>query len=213
VPRTSATYAFPTAKTSATLRVLKSCRSLSSLEMDNTRISDLVLTEAAASMRDRNRLARALLPSEWPEVGLRVVAYDCANVTWPGVREVLSRNADITRPSGGKAAATYPRESISLKCFYNWQSTAEEHTKRVLKEEFNAAARLEWKWADWVMLNEEAGIGGAGARGRRRRAREAQMIHADEEEGGAGATGNVGRRRRGRSGSGSCVVLWAFRCA
>jgi F-box/leucine-rich repeat protein 2/20 len=189
------------------LPVLKSCRSLSSLEMDNTRISDLVLTEAAASMRNRNRLARALSPSECPEVGLRIVAYDCANVTWTGVREVLSRNAEITRPSGGKAAATYPREIISLKCFYNWQPTVEEHTKRVLKGEFNAAARLERKWADWMMLNEEAGMGGAGARRRRRRAREAQMMHADEEEGGAGTTGGVGRRRRARSGPGSCVVM------
>lgn len=191
------------------LPVLKACNRLSSLEMDNTRISDLVLTEAASSMRIRNRSGRGLRASERPEVGLRIVAYDCANVTWTGVREVLSRNAEITRPSA-KAVyqhATYPSEIISLKCFYNWQPTVEEHTKRVLRGDFAAAARLERKWADWMMLNEEAGVGGAGARRRRRRAREAQMMHADEEEGGAGVTGGVGRRRRARSGPGGCVVM------
>lgn len=191
------------------LPVLKACSKLSSLEMDNTRISDLVLTEAAASMRNRNRAARGLSGSERPEVGLRIVAYDCANVTWTGVREVLSRNAEISRPSPNSASqtATYPREIISLKCFYNWQPTVEEHTKRVLRGDFAAAARLERKWADWMMLNEEAGMGGAGARRRRRRAREAQLMHADEEEGGAGVTGGVGRRRRARSGPGGCVVM------
>lgn len=191
------------------LPILKACPQLSNLEMDNTRISDLVLIEAAASMRDRNRHARALTGSERPHVGLRVVAYDCANVTWTGVREVLSRNAEITKPSAKSPikVASYPREIIGLKCFYNWQPTVEEHTKRVLRGDFAAAARLERKWADWMMLNEEAGVGGAGARRRRRRAREAQMMHADEEEGGAGATGGVGRRRRARSGPGGCVVM------
>ncbi|KAF2032417.1 RNI-like protein [Setomelanomma holmii] len=191
------------------LPVLKVCSKLASLEMDNTRISDLVLTEAAASMRNRNRTARGLTASERPEVGLRIVAYDCANVTWTGVREVLSRNAEITRPAPNAIDrnATYPREIISLKCFYNWQPTVEEHTKRVLRGDFAAAARLERKWADWMMLNEEAGVGGAGARRRRRRAREAQMMHADEEESGAGVTGGIGRRRRARSGPGGCVVM------
>ncbi|KAF2680411.1 RNI-like protein [Lentithecium fluviatile CBS 122367] len=192
------------------LPVLKACPKLSSLEMDNTRISDLVLAEAAACIRTRNRSARALTGSERPSIGLRIVAYDCANVTWTGVREVLSRNAEITRPSptSPSTTPTYPREIIGLKCFYNWQPTVEEHTKRVLRGDFSAAARLERKWADWMMLNEEAGMGGAGARRRRRRAREAQLMHADEEEGGAGvATGGLGRRRRARSGPGGCIVM------
>jgi F-box/leucine-rich repeat protein 2/20 len=191
------------------LPVLKACTRLTSLEMDNTRISDLVLTEAASGLRNRNRAARGLTSSERPEVGLRIEAYDCANVTWTGVREVLSRNAEITRPSAKSTskAATYPREIIKLKCFHNWQPTVEEHTKRVLRGDFAAAARLERKWADWMMLNEEAGVGGAGARRRRRRAREAQLMHADEEEGGAGATGGIGRRRRARSGPGGCIVM------
>jgi F-box/leucine-rich repeat protein 2/20 len=192
--------------------VLKSCANLTSLDMDNTRVSDLVLTEAAAMVQTRNRLAgRGLTASERPSIGLRLVAYDCANITWTGVREVLSRNAEITRPAPAAAAAgqtqpTYPREIIQMKCFYNWQPTVEEHTKRVLKGDFQAAARLERKWADWMMANEEAGAGGAGNRRRRRRAREAQMMHADEEEGGMAGTG-VGRRRRARSGPAGCVVM------
>ena len=191
------------------LPVLKSCTTLTSLEMDNTRISDLVLTEAAVSMRNRNRLTRALSGSERPEIGLRIVAYDCANVTWTGVREVLSRNAEISRPlpNASCQAITYPREVIGLKCFYSWQPTVEEHTKRVLRGDFAAAARLERKWTDWMMMNEEAGVGGAGARRRRRRAREAQMMHADEEEGGTGTAGGIGRRRRARSGPGGCLVM------
>lgn len=192
------------------LPVLKACSNLYSLEMDNTRISDLVLAEAVSCIRNRNRHARASTGRERPTIGLRIVAYDCANVTWTGVREVLSRNAEISRPSPGSQSSTpsYPREIISLKCFYNWQPTVEEHTKRVLRGDFAAAARLERKWADWMMMNEEAGVGGAGARRRRRRAREAQMMHADEEEGGIGVgTGGIGRRRRARSGPGGCSVM------
>jgi F-box/leucine-rich repeat protein 2/20 len=192
------------------LPVLKSCSRLASLDMDNTRISDLVLAEAASVIRTRNRSARPLTGSDRPTVGLRIVAFDCANVTWTGVREVLSRNAEITRPSASSVntTPTYPREIIGLKCFYNWQPTVEEHTKRVLRGDFAAAGRLERKWADYMMLNEEAGMNGAGGRRRRRRAREAQLLHADEEEGGAaGGVGGVGRRRRARSGPGGCVVM------
>jgi F-box/leucine-rich repeat protein 2/20 len=192
------------------LPVLKACSKLSSLEMDNTRISDLVLAEAASSIRNRNRGTRGLTGSERPHIGLRIIAYDCANVTWTGVREVLSRNAEISRPSATSASTTptYPREIIGLKCFYNWQPTVEEHTKRVLRGDFAAAGRLERKWAEWMVLNEEAGVGGAGGRRRRRRAREAQLLHADEEEGGAGVvTVGGARRRRARSGPGGCLVM------
>lgn len=200
------------------LQVIKNCPRLSSLVLDNTRISDLVLTEAAASIRARNRLARGLTASQRPTVGLRIDAYDCANVTWTGVREVLSRNAEIMRPSRPAALSadgpptamlppTYPSQIIRLKCFYNWQPTVEEHTKRVLRGDFSAAARLERKWAEWMMLNEEAGVGGAGGRRRRRRAREAMMVANDEEDLGAGMGVGVGRRRRARSGPGGCTVM------
>ncbi|KAL2053902.1 hypothetical protein ABVK25_005831 [Lepraria finkii] len=173
---------------SGMLQVVKSCQQLRTLFMDNTRISDLVLTEAAAQVRARDHVA-PVLPDGLPKVGLHLVVYDCQNVTWTGVREVLSRNTEPNR-----------REVISLKCFYGYQDTVNEHMKRVLKGDAKAASRLERKWADYMVANEEAGAQGAGARRRRRRLREAAMVHADEEEGGP-----RGGRRRARSGG--CTVM------
>lgn len=105
------------------LPILKACSELRSLDMDNTRISDLVLAEAATMVRQRSGrvaappLQRATtwdgalavrhgagrsLPSSSPakpKVGLRMSVYDCQNVTWTGIREVLSRNAEIRCPT------------------------------------------------------------------------------------------------------------------
>ena len=208
------------------LNVLKKCINLRSLDMDNTRISDLTLAEAATLVRSRT--PRSSCNLDKPNVGLRLVAYDCQNVSWTGIREVLSRNAEVITSRSTAAASssfdnigenavtsshpsatrTYPAEIIQLKCFYNWQPTVEEHTKRVLKANFAAANRLEKKWAEFMVAQEEAGAGGAGARRRRRRAREAQMMHADEEgEGGNGTGGAVGGGRRRRARSGGCLVM------
>lgn len=173
---------------SGMLQLLKTCPKLRTIFMDNTRISDLVLTEAAAQVRARDRTTPAS-PSSPPTVSLHLVVYDCQNVTWTGVREVLSRNTEANR-----------REVISLKCFYGYQDTVNEHMKRVLKGEAKAAGRLERKWAEYMIASEEAGAHGAGARRRRRRLREAAMVHADEEEGGP-----RGGRRRARSGG--CIVM------
>ncbi|EMR66540.1 putative f-box domain-containing protein [Eutypa lata UCREL1] len=181
------------------LPVMKKCVSLKSVDLDNTRVGDLVLTEAAAMVR--SRATRTSTRSSRPRIGLHMVVYDCSMVTWTGVREILSWNAEIRQPSGG--TPTYPTEVIGLKCFYGWQQTVEQHTQRVLKGDFAAAARLERKWADYMQAVEEAGAMGAGVRRRRRRAREAQILHADEEEGGAGAAG----RRRARTMAASCSVM------
>jgi F-box/leucine-rich repeat protein 2/20 len=204
------------------LPILKNCTKLESLDMDNTRVSDLSLAEAAAMVRAR--ATRTTLKQQ-PSVGLRLAAYDCQNVTWTGIREVLSRNAEVLRrtlPSStplslstetasptAQPTRTYPTQIIQLKCFYNYQPTVEEHTKRVLRGDFSAATRLERKWAMFMIAQEEAGASGAGARRRRRRAREAQMMHADEEDGGLNAGGNgvVGGGRRRRARSGGCAVM------
>ena len=236
---------------SGMLPVLKTCTNLRSLEMDNTRISDLVLTEAAAMMRQR--VPRTVIQGRpnvvfTPNVGLRLVAYDCQNVTWTGVREVLSRNAEVfasthamelppleknVAPSPASSSVevlpsrtptpppaprihivrstSYPSEVIQLKCFYTYQPTVEEHTKRILCGNFLAARRLERKWADFMIAQEEAGAAGAGSRRRRRRAREAQMMHADEEDPsgtGGGLVGvGVGGGRRRRARSGGCATM------
>ena len=173
---------------SGMLQVVKSAPQLRTLFMDNTRVSDLVLTEAAAQVRARDRVA-PVSPNVPPTVGLHLVVYDCQNVTWTGVREILSRNTEPNR-----------REVISLKCFYGYQDTVNEHMKRVLRGDAKAASRLERKWGDYMVANEEAGAQGAGARRRRRRLREAAMVHADEEEGGP-----RGGRRRARSGG--CAIM------
>jgi F-box/leucine-rich repeat protein 2/20 len=202
------------------LSILKNCTELESLDMDNTRVSDLSLAEAAAMVRAR--ATRTTLKQQ-PLVGLRLAAYDCQNVTWTGIREVLSRNAEVIRqtlPSSAplsqstetappQPTRTYPTQIIQLKCFYNYQPTVEEHTKRVLRGDFSAATRLERKWACFMIAQEEAGASGAGARRRRRRAREAQIMHADEEDGGVngGANGGVGGGRRRRARSGGCAVM------
>ncbi|KAI9824153.1 MAG: hypothetical protein M1819_000916 [Sarea resinae] len=196
------------------LPVIKRGVRLQNLDMDNTRISDLVLIEAASTIRQRSRPSHSKVSR--PTVGLRMVVYDCQNVTWTGIREVLSRNAEIKRPALPNNSPTpsppppsYPTEIIQLKCFYGWQMTVEEHTKRVLRGDLAAASRLERKWAEYMMANEEAGAVGAGGRRRRRRAREAAMMHADEEEAGGeagfGGLGGSGRRRRARSGG--CAVM------
>jgi F-box and leucine-rich repeat protein 2/20 len=184
------------------LPVIRACTSLQSADLDNTKISDLVLVEAASMIRARS--SRTTCAKSRPRIGLKMVVFDCQNVTWTGIREVLSRNSEVKKPTGAQLGVTYPTEIIALKCFYGWQGTHDEHLKRVLKGDLPAAGRLERKWAEYMMANEEAGAGGAGLRRRRRRAREAQMMHADEEEGGVGM-GGIGRRRRARSNG--CSIM------
>jgi F-box/leucine-rich repeat protein 2/20 len=231
------------------LPVVRACTALRTVYLDNTRVSDLVLAEAAGVVRERvgKGAGRRGSLGRGPVVSLNMVVYDCPNVTWTGVREVLSRNADvpvvrgegkgkgkervveveveeaeeggdgegggrprnITTTTSSATAPPAPAEIIGLKCFYGWQMTVDEHTKRVLRGDFAAARRLERKWADYMQANEEAGTVGAGIRRRRRRAREALMVHNEEEGGGDGAGegggATVGGRRRARTTV--CVVM------
>jgi F-box/leucine-rich repeat protein 2/20 len=216
------------------LQIMKHCPKLRSVEMDNTRVSDLTLMEASFRVRKRG------YGEDMPKIGLRLVVFDCANVTWAGIKEVLSSNAYIPRTRKSSAnpivsvtqtsldsdsatstafvtptstpspSPTFPAEIIQLKCFYGWQMTVDEHTKRVLRGDLNAASRLDRKWADYMMATEEAGAAGAGARRRRRRAREAERLYnADEDEDdsyGVGGVSALGGRRR-RAQSGGCTVM------
>lgn len=236
------------------LPIIRECTALSTLELDNTRISDLVLIEAASAIRARPAGTQCVDKTgrKIPRVALSMVVYDCQNVTWIGIREILSRNTQArgskptampqlnlntsisqlqllnasqlsmpapASPSSAALAYTpdYPTQIIALKVFYGYQPTVLEHTRRCMRGDFAAAARLERKWAEFMVASEEAGApGGFGPGGfglftgvagrrRRRRIREAAMMHADEEdEGGVG--GGVGRRRRARSGGG-CAVM------
>ncbi|PYI18282.1 F-box domain protein [Aspergillus violaceofuscus CBS 115571] len=219
-----------------TLPVMKNCLSLRSVEMDNTRVSDLTLMEASLRVRKRG------YGENPPQIGLRLVVFDCGNVTWAGVKEVLSSNAFIPRSRkppqtisvvaqtveqgqvpGSPAMITssitppppppvYPNEIIHLKCFYGWQMTVNEHNKRVLRGDLAAANRLDRKWAEYMIATEEAGTGGSGTRRRRRRAREAERIYneVDEETAAYGVGGisalGAGRRRHTDSNTG-CTIM------
>ncbi|KAI6712644.1 hypothetical protein PZA11_005284 [Diplocarpon coronariae] len=184
------------------LPVIRACTSLRSIDMDNTKISDLVLAEAASMVRARS--ARTTCAVSRPRVSLVMVMYDCSNVTWTGIREVMSLNSEVRKLTGSQVGATYPTEIIRMKCFYGWQPTVDEHLRRVLIGDLAAAGRLERLWTEHMMRNEEAGAAGGNARRRRRRQRMAQMMHADEEEGGVGM-GGIGRRRRARSNG--CAIM------
>ena len=179
------------------LAVAKACPTINSIVMDNTRVSDLVLNEFAVQVWSRDRRSRlsalVQLPNTVttaaqqtpPEPVLHITAYDCANITWTGIRSILSHNTLGQR-----------NRIVTLKCFFGFQDTVNEHTKRVLAGNTAAAERLERKWAEYMIASEEAG----GGRRRRRRLREAAQVHADEEEGGP-----RGGRRRARSGG--CAVM------
>lgn len=180
--------------------VMQTCTNLRNIDLDNTRVSDLVLAEAAAMVMKRSQ--RSIENGTRPKLSLQMVVYDCQNVTWTGVREVLFRNTQVKAVSGQPGRVSYPTEMIGLKCFYGFQMTVDEHQKRVLRGDLASAGRLERKWADYMQATEEAGMTGAGYRRRRRRAREAQALHLDEEDGGFGPTG----RRRART-LGSCAVM------
>ncbi|KAH6850255.1 hypothetical protein B0I37DRAFT_390480 [Chaetomium sp. MPI-CAGE-AT-0009] len=229
------------------LPVMRACTRLRSVYMDNTRISDLVLAEAARMVHKRSTRRPPSTPGTSPlppVVSLSLAVYDCPSITWTGVREILHRNTTATNThEADKPAAesegstetetgaetdeplpsptstttshtttatkpTLPTEIIALKCFHGWQMTVDEHTKRVLRGDGAAAARLERKWADYMQANEEAGTGagGGGGRRRRRRAREAHTLHA-LEGGGGDAVGGVGVGGRRRARTTGCAVM------
>ena len=78
------------------LALLKSCTGLWSLEMDSTRISDLVLVEAAAMVSRRS--PRTIITADnpyVPTIGISLSVRDCFGVTWVGIREILSHNATV----------------------------------------------------------------------------------------------------------------------
>lgn len=109
------------------LPVVKACQNLKTLDLDNTKVSDLTLVEAAAQVNLRRAMPAMLRSITWDgvstigpsnagldgcrrtstgkgyrpskaKVALRMTVYDCPNVTWTGIREVLSRNAEVIRP-------------------------------------------------------------------------------------------------------------------
>lgn len=225
------------------ITLLQSCKGIQSLEMNNTDISDLVLVEATAMVRQRN--PRTVLADELPSqpiIGLSLSAYDCSNVTWTGVREILSHNTEAittTRTSrlpqperyrtGSSRRASdissspstsltqllpsssatphvhkslqraYPSQLITIfEDFYTSQRAVDEHTKRVLRCDLPAAQRLESRWIEFVMAQEEMEAGGGGKMFKKCKAREARMRLADEMSFSVRTKTSVWRKLRAR---------------
>ena len=184
-----------------------------------------------------------------PTIGLRLSVHECFEVTWIGIREILSRNAKVltkvqavelqqlaeqsarypkiatdvsTFPSSSTEQLTssrrasscahkipegsYPTEIIAIYIGLNrYQPIVHEHTNRVLRGEFSAAQRLEYKWAESIIAQESVGAGSVGSWRRRRRARKAQKIYAEEE--GRIAEYGVRASSRWSAQSGSCALM------
>ncbi|KAK6534210.1 hypothetical protein TWF281_005543 [Arthrobotrys megalospora] len=176
--------------------IIKNCTALRNLELDNTRITDAFLAEAATAVRSR---ASVNLISRKPRVGLRLVCFDCVNVNWTGIQSVLAANSTHTTDlkfgkSNKNSTNLAPcREVIHLKCYYGWQQTADQHLKLVLRGDMASAKWLEDRWADHMTSNEDTT---QSSRRRRRRAREAAMLDFDDN--------HDGRRRRR---TGGCSIM------
>jgi len=167
------------------MEILRKCEKLRVLEMDSTRVSDLSLAEAAQAVRGR---PLGVTPSpKSSHVALRLVCFDCANITWTGIREVLSRNSEFMEKNPDR------RGLIQLKCFYEYQRTVDEHTKLVLRRDIAKANLMETRWAEFMMASEEAGAN------RRRRRRTRDLALWDENLGWGGP------RRITRGGS--CSIM------
>ncbi|EWC44061.1 hypothetical protein DRE_01413 [Drechslerella stenobrocha 248] len=181
--------------------VIKNCPILRNVELDNTRITDTFLAEAATAVRQR--VSNGGSKSRKPRVGLRMVCFDCVNVNWTGVHSVLSANSTHTMDTkqkqkqkqgeGAGSNAGICREVIQLKCYYGWQQTADQHLKLVVRGDYASAKWLEDRWADHMTSNEDTA---QSSRRRRRRAREAALLDMDEN--------HDGRRRRR---TGGCSIM------
>ncbi|KAA8912768.1 hypothetical protein FN846DRAFT_897474 [Sphaerosporella brunnea] len=159
---------------SGMIEVLRKCDSLWNLEVDNTQISDFTLLEATRVLRERP-VTRPVTSCPTSHFGLRMVVFDCSNIRWTGVREVLNRNAEYMKTQPAQPGM------IRLKCYYEYQKTVDEHTKLVLRKDVEKADRLEREWAAYMMASQE------GSAGRRRR-----RAWGDEDDNGRRRSGRVG---------------------
>jgi len=220
--------------------LVQCCKGLRALSMDNTKVSDLTLIEAAAMVRQRNPrtvLTNSVrLPSQ-PTVGLSLTAHDCSEVTWRGVREILSHNIEVidstqtaplsrfescptcfpkrfsdinSSPSTSLErlplfSSTSPHTHDSAQHVYPTQlitifkdSYIDEHTRRVLCCDVSAAQRLERRWIEFVMVQEEMEAWGGGRIFKRRKARRAKMNLVEEMKSSIRTEVSVWKRLKAR---------------
>jgi F-box/leucine-rich repeat protein 2/20 len=120
------------------------------------------------------------------------------------------------RPAGPRTHEihedAYPTEIIAIYVGPNsyvgpnrYRPMVQEHTNRVLRGEFFAARRLEYKWAESVIAEEKVGASGMGSWRRRRRARKARRVYA--EEGGLTVSAGFGASTRWSAQNGGCAFM------
>jgi F-box/leucine-rich repeat protein 2/20 len=233
------------------LAMLQSCTDLWSLEMDSTPISNLVMIESALMVS--RRIHRTIIADDAlfiPNIGLSLGVHECFEVTWIGIREILSRNAKVitkikfvelqqsaeqptrspkkatdishflsssteqltsSRPAGPHTheiyEVAYPTEIIAIYIGFNRYQpmVVQEHTNRVLRGNFFAARRLEYKWAEFIIAEEKVGAGGMGSWRRRRGARKARRVYA--EEGVLTVSADFGSSTRWSAQNGDCAFM------
>jgi F-box/leucine-rich repeat protein 2/20 len=120
--------------------------------------------------------------------------------------EQLTSSRRANSHAHGILEDAYPKEIIAIYGGLNeHQPIVHEHTNRVLRGEFSAARRLEYKWAESIVTQERVGAGGVRSWRRRRRALKAQRIYVEEER----LTANAGSRASSRwsAQSGSCAFM------
>lgn len=115
------------------LPILKACPELKMLCCDNTRISNLVLMQASEEVRRRGNITKK---GQRPRKGMELIAFDCANVTWAGVREIMQGNCRVLpghRKSIVKPTLNSGHDSES-DCLQNHVSpSASQEIKRVIE--------------------------------------------------------------------------------
>ncbi|TGZ79102.1 RNI-like protein [Ascodesmis nigricans] len=125
---------------SGVIPLFRHCPLIRNIEMDNTLISDLTLIEATHFASER---AGGVVPHS-RERAMRLVVYDCPNVTWMGVREVMRRNAEA-------------RVLVRLKCCWEFQRVVDEHLEAVVAGEGGRAKRMLEVWGEGMRRGEEGG--------------------------------------------------------
>lgn len=164
---------------------------MSYVNVSQARAGDFTLEEIAMQIRKRPHTSESIKAT----VGLRIVIFDCPSISWQGIREILVRNS-ISRPG-----QTSHGQIVQIKCYYGWQMTVDEHTKRVLRGDLCSAEKLETKWAEHMIAVEDGQIG----RRRRRRGRNQNqnLQEADDNTNVLTSWRNGSRRRRGAS----CAIM------
>ncbi|ORY83084.1 hypothetical protein BCR37DRAFT_379038 [Protomyces lactucae-debilis] len=119
------------------LQLIDNLPALQHLDLDNTKITNRVLSGVAAKT-----------------TSMRISLYDCPNISWTGVLSILTSNS--TRPTHLK----------KLKTFYGWQRPVDGHTRAILKGDLHSAREIEKAWTQYMMQSSEEIMRGEAGRSR-----------------------------------------------